>query len=556
MRVAGQWYGLAGGRGLRERRILVANVRLGPSARPRRQGPEDPSIRRTWWLLSGAFLILGAIAGYRLLVAPNLLDAIPVIVVVVAAIAAIGHRNAVAGLETRGRSEAESFARILRGLSRSISADAVVSAIMDDLVDATGADHVVVVRRRQDGTALDATLVTRRAGVPTTTAALSLSDLSAPIDWTPPGVGVAVGPGLELDPGPIAPGIPISAPAPAAVPTSAVATEPDDRPFVRRSTAPARESIPGPFVDPVRGAARPSVAAATAARITGETDQWAQVRRFAGQALSETAALLRDLGVPAPRLGPSRAEAPVAEVLGSGLDAAVADRIAQRVRAVFGLAQTLATPLRTDQGLIGAIVLSRRDREPWPDASRRLLRGGASETANALSRADSQRETEAMAATDALTGLPNRRYFDEFCGLLSRRRRSGDAVAILMIDIDKFKVLNDTYGHPIGDEVLKAVATAIMSTVRDDDVPARVGGEEFAVLLRNPGPGVALEVGERVREAVRAIDLSGFGVPPVSISVGVANAVDPDEPMPDVVARADRALLKAKRAGRNRVIAD
>jgi diguanylate cyclase (GGDEF)-like protein len=154
-----------------------------------------------------------------------------------------------------------------------------------------------------------------------------------------------------------------------------------------------------------------------------------------------------------------------------------------------------------------------------------------------------------------LTGLPNRRYFDEFCSLLARRRRAGDAVAILMIDIDKFKVLNDTYGHPVGDEVLKAVGGAIVSTVRDQDVPARVGGEEFAVLLRNPGPDVAMDVGERVREAVRSMDLSPFGVGTVSVSVGVANALGPEEPLPDVVARADQALLRAKRAGRDRVVA-
>ena len=82
-----------------------------------------------------------------------------------------------------------------------------------------------------------------------------------------------------------------------------------------------------------------------------------------------------------------------------------------------------------------------------------------------------------------------------------------------MIDIDKFKGLNDTYGHPVGDEVLKSVAGAITAAVRDQDVPARIGGEEFAVLLRNPGPTVAQEVGERVRRAVRDLDLGDIGVP-------------------------------------------
>ena len=116
-----------------------------------------------------------------------------------------------------------------------------------------------------------------------------------------------------------------------------------------------------------------------------------------------------------------------------------------------------------------------------------------------MSRAYSQLAAETQASTDALTGLPNRRYFDEFCGLLARRRRSGDAVGVLMIDIDRFKVLNDTHGHATGDEVLRGVGGAIVAAVREDDVPARYGGEEFVVLLRNPSPEVALEVGERVR---------------------------------------------------------
>jgi diguanylate cyclase (GGDEF)-like protein len=205
--------------------------------------------------------------------------------------------------------------------------------------------------------------------------------------------------------------------------------------------------------------------------------------------------------------------------------------------------------------VIGAIVLSRRDRGAWPESARRLLRVAAGETAAALERADSFRAAEASAATDPLTGLPNRRYFDEFSALMAGRRRVGDAVAVLMIDIDKFKSLNDTYGHPVGDQVLKAVATAITTAVRDQDVPARIGGEEFAVLLRNPGPDVAIEIGERVRQAVRDLDLGSIGVPGVSVSVGVANATNAAEPIKALLDRADQALLRAKRAGRDRVIA-
>jgi diguanylate cyclase (GGDEF)-like protein len=265
--------------------------------------------------------------------------------------------------------------------------------------------------------------------------------------------------------------------------------------------------------------------------------------------------LLVDLGLPDPRRNRAPLVAPRAEVIGSGIPAQIAVRIAERVRAVYGLSHTLAAPLRTGDEVIGAIVIARRDRESWPEPARRLLEAAADEAAAALARAYTYRAATANASTDPLTGLPNRRYFDEFCGLLARRRRSGDAVAVLMVDIDKFKALNDTHGHPVGDQVLRAVAGAIVTAVREEDVPARVGGEEFAVLLRNPGPEVAAEVGERVRAAVRALDLREIGVPGVTVSVGVANARGADEPITDIVDRADQALYRAKRAGRNRVVA-
>jgi len=272
--------------------------------------------------------------------------------------------------------------------------------------------------------------------------------------------------------------------------------------------------------------------------------------------VAESLALLRDVGLPTPDLLGIRGRARPSEVLARGDEAVVVDRVADHVRAAFGLSHTLTAPLRSPElGVIGALVLSRRAIDAWPESARRLVRGAASESAAALERADSYRAAEASASTDPLTGLPNRRYFDEFSSLLSARRRSGDALAILMIDIVKFKGLNDTYGHPVGDQVLKSVAGAITAAVRDQDVPARIGGEEFAVLLRNPGPSVAQEVGERVRQAVRDLDLGDLGVPGVSVSVGVANATGADEPMHALVDRADRALLRAKRAGRDRVVA-
>ena len=264
---------------------------------------------------------------------------------------------------------------------------------------------------------------------------------------------------------------------------------------------------------------------------------------------------MEDFGISGPLGRRAPLLAPTSEVVGRGPAAVVTARIADRVRAVYGLNHTLAAPLRTEDGVIGALVVSRRDRAPWGVPARRLLEGAAVEASAALARAYSYREATANASTDQLTGLPNRRYFDEFCGLLARRRRSGDAVAVLMIDIDHFKDLNDTYGHPVGDEVLKAVAGAIVSAVREEDVPARVGGEEFAVLLRNPSPEVALEVGERVRESVRALDLR-IGRRARRQRLGRRRQC-PWGRRADPVDRGagGQGPLRAKRAGRDRVIA-
>jgi diguanylate cyclase (GGDEF)-like protein len=233
----------------------------------------------------------------------------------------------------------------------------------------------------------------------------------------------------------------------------------------------------------------------------------------------------------------------------------IADRIARRVRDAYGLTQALAAPLTTPDGVVGAIVVSRRVGSAWPESTRRMLGGAALEAAAALARAYSHRDAEQRAATDALTGLPNRHYFDEFVSLLAQRRRAGDAVGILMVDIDRFKALNDAHGHATGDAVLRLVAGAIVGAVRADDVPARFGGEEFVVLLRNPDPGVAVEIGERIRAAVRGLDLRRQRVEGLSVSVGVAVATGPDESIESLIETADRALYRAKRAGRDRVIA-
>ena len=475
---------------------------------------EDPGIRRSWFVFGATFFVLGLIAVIRLsLEGTRNIDWAIAGLIVVVGFAAVRHRIAVQALEAGRRAEAESFTRILQGLSRSISADAIVAAIVEELGAGTGADHVVIVRRRPDARVLEATLVNARTGGSTSSTLFPIGDLED------------------------APDVP--APArrrePVAIPIDVVAAV-----------------VSAGFDDDARMAGR-SVAMASAAVGTG-------VGLPGGLPLG---------GGPDPRRRgrrtPETAPQPAAELMAGGRlgrshapdrDLLVAERIAHRARSVFGLRHTLVAPLTTDGGMIGALLVSRRTTSDWPDSARRLLAGAAIESSAALSRAYSHRQAEARASTDALTGLPNRRYFDEFCALLARRRRAEDAVGVLMVDIDKFKGLNDRHGHQVGDEVLRAVAGAIVGAVREDDVPARYGGEEFAVLLRNPTRAVAVEVGERVRAAVGALDLRRWGVPgSVSVSVGVAVAADADAAIEDVIEQADRALYDAKRRGRDRVVA-
>ncbi|WP_350259397.1 GGDEF domain-containing protein [Stenotrophomonas riyadhensis] len=173
-----------------------------------------------------------------------------------------------------------------------------------------------------------------------------------------------------------------------------------------------------------------------------------------------------------------------------------------------------------------------------------------------LSQIEIQRqrdELETLARRDPLTGLGNRRSFDESLGAAHRRaRRQGLGLAVLMIDIDHFKRLNYTYGHPEGDRRLRAVAAILDGCLqRGDDLLARYGGEEFIAALPSSDTSHALDLGERLRAAVEHAALPApHGH--VTISVGVAWQAAGDEREPDdLVDRADQALYRAKHAGRN-----
>jgi diguanylate cyclase (GGDEF)-like protein len=168
-----------------------------------------------------------------------------------------------------------------------------------------------------------------------------------------------------------------------------------------------------------------------------------------------------------------------------------------------------------------------------------------------------RRELEKVSRTDALTGLMNRGYYDErFAGEFERSRRYRAALGCLMIDVDRFKSVNDTHGHPFGDEVLRAVAEVLRATLRDVDLVARYGGEEFVALLPETGLEQAVIAGERVRAAVAARELVDPAGRPLRVTVSVGVAAHPGrgvESRDDLVRAADEALYRAKTSGRDRV---
>jgi diguanylate cyclase (GGDEF)-like protein len=172
-----------------------------------------------------------------------------------------------------------------------------------------------------------------------------------------------------------------------------------------------------------------------------------------------------------------------------------------------------------------------------------------------------QIELERLAAHDGLTGLANRRGFDARLDMeLSRATRDQQSMALIMIDVDHFKLFNDTYGHQLGDECLRQVASGLSTAVlRPSDLVARYGGEEFAVILPSVDLTGAMAVAERIRQSITALAIAhkandDLGV--VSVSVGLACGI-PTRGVneKDLITLSDKALYQAKHRGRNSVVA-
>jgi len=222
---------------------------------------------------------------------------------------------------------------------------------------------------------------------------------------------------------------------------------------------------------------------------------------------------------------------------------------AEAIRSVIVL------PLIYESRLLGLFVMSSGKTDFLDTFQIELLKVMSNQAASSIANANLHAEIEKLATTDGLTGLFNHRVFQEkLSEELKRLSRYSEPTSLLLTDIDFFKKVNDTYGHPVGDFVLKEVSKIIRETIRDVDVAARYGGEEFAAILPLTDGEGAKNIAERLRKAVmsQSFDISHIGPIKITLSIGVATTSSDCKTKEELIEKADRALYHAKHNGRNR----
>lgn len=223
-----------------------------------------------------------------------------------------------------------------------------------------------------------------------------------------------------------------------------------------------------------------------------------------------------------------------------------------------GTRSLVAIPVRRSESepTIGVLVLGRDQRNGFSITDSHAAQDLATIAAGALDTAWAWQDATLSAKTDQLTGLPNRRAFEEeFARMIAETDRYGREAALVIVDVDHFKQVNDTYGHDAGDQVLKAIGATLLAMARTTDKVARLGGEELAMLLPHTDREGALEAAERCRKAIEGLEVrTNVGSVRVTASFGVALYQERSGAAGALFDRADQALYSAKHGGRNRVV--
>ena len=247
----------------------------------------------------------------------------------------------------------------------------------------------------------------------------------------------------------------------------------------------------------------------------------------------------------------SAQEAPIAVITDVSEDKR-AEQFAEFLK-VVGSKSVVAAPLLQDDRVLGILILHQCDRvREWDSGDVHLVSAVADQLAVAISHAQLFSQVKYQAITDGLTGLYNHVYFkNRLSEELNRANRKSKTCSLLMLDLDKLKQINDTFGHPVGDAAIRQVATMLKTLLRSGDTAARYGGEEFAVILPETPITEAVMIADRLRRNINRTPVPGLGH--ISTSIGVASFPSQATSGEELIDRADKALYVAKRGGRNRV---
>jgi diguanylate cyclase (GGDEF)-like protein len=216
----------------------------------------------------------------------------------------------------------------------------------------------------------------------------------------------------------------------------------------------------------------------------------------------------------------------------------------------------LAIPLRTRDAQVGLVLLATTEPGAFGPTEAQICATLAEQGMAIYDNARLTATVARLATIDPLTGLNNRRHFFDLAQReFALARRQATPLAVMMLNIDQLKRVNDRYGHAVGDQVIATIGTRLASAARGTDVLGRYGGKEYAMILPHTGPEGLGGFAERLRAAIvgRPVD-SDAGLLAVTVSLGVAHLIDSDLGPSDVLNRADIALHQAKQAGRNRVV--
>jgi diguanylate cyclase (GGDEF)-like protein len=222
-----------------------------------------------------------------------------------------------------------------------------------------------------------------------------------------------------------------------------------------------------------------------------------------------------------------------------------------------GFGSLLILPLMIKQEEpIGTLIVAGRVPGLFSKERQNILEVIGAQIATKIDLGRAHEKVYQLATTDGLTGLANHRTFQSaLTNMTDRAHRMGSQIALLLCDIDHFKKVNDTYGHPFGDEALRAVAKVLRDSVRTIDLAARYGGEEFTIILENTGCKGALLLAERIRSQIETLRLCCGTTPvPLTMSLGIAIFPEHSSDTTSLIAKADQALYAAKENGRNQVL--